>query len=199
VSDYLASGAPSGQVSGAAPDVVYRLSRQYRKPMLTRFVVLVVLTAICVAVRTPILYVVAYVTGPLAAIFGVLCLWQGRFATKVTGRGIEVRGYFNHFLPWDDVRDIEVSGWTAGDLGVDEDYGGQVYASGSVRGSSLRVSRVSPNRMAHLARIKVVRANGHKLRLRAPMVSGWASDPDFTDKARQLDQLVARYAGHAIR
>jgi hypothetical protein len=198
VSEHVASGAPSGQVSGAAPDVVYRLSRQYRKPMLTRFVVLVLLTAICVAVRTPILHVVAYVTGPLAAIFGVLYLWQGRFATRVTGRGIEVRGYFNHFLPWDEVRDIEVSGWTAGDLGVDQDYGGQVYASGSVRGSSLRVSRISPNRMAHLAWIKVVRANGRKLRLRAPIVSGWASDSDFDDKASQLHQLCARYARGAI-
>jgi hypothetical protein len=166
--------------------------------MLTRFAFLVVLTVICVVVKSSILHVAAYVTGPLAVIFGALYLWQGRFATKVTGRGIEAHGYFNHFVPWQEVRDIEVTGWTAGDLGVNEDYGAQVYASGGIRGSSLRVDRTSPNRMAHIASIKVVRANGRKLRLRAPMVSGWASDSDFDDKARQLHQLCARYARGAI-
>jgi hypothetical protein len=181
-----------------AQDVEYRLSRQYRRPALNRFVAMVVLTVICVVTRTTTLEVAAYATGALAVIFGAQYLWQGRFATRVTSRGIEAHGYFNHFVPWQDVRDIEVTSWSAGRLTADEGYGTQTYASASVYGAGVRVRRASPNRMSHIASIKVVRANGSKLRLHAPVVSGWASDPDFDDKARQLDQLCARYGRGAI-
>jgi hypothetical protein len=192
------SGAASGTGS-AGPEVEYRLSPRYRRPMLTRFVVLAILTVICVVSRAdPTVAAAAYATGPLAVIFGVLYLWQGRFATKVTGRGIAAHGYFNHFVPWHEVRCIEVNGWTAGRLADNQDYGGQMYAGGSIRGSSVRMARTSPNRMGKLDSIKVVRTNGRKLRLRAPLVSGWASDPDFTDKAKQLEQLCARYARGAL-
>jgi hypothetical protein len=197
LSEQIGPTAASGSV-GTAQDVEYRLSRQYRRPMLNRFAAMVVLTVLCIVTRNPTLEVAAYATGALGLIFAGLYLWQGRFATRVTSRGIEAHGYFNHFVPWHDVRDIEVTSWSAGRLAADEDYGGRTYASASVYGAGVRVRRSSPNRMAHIASIKVVRANGTKLRLRAPVVSGWASDPDFDDKARQLDQLCARYGRGAI-
>ncbi len=203
MSEYEA-GLAGGQALVEGQEVVYRVSRRYRRPMLGRFAALAVLTALFAISGLAAVQVLAWVSGPLAAIFGVLYLWQGRFATKVTGRGIEVHGYLNHFVPWAEVRDIEVTSFGAGRLPQDQDFGGQVYWGSRVRGSSLgpgarvRARRVSPNRMAHLASIKLVRANGRKLRLRAPVVAGWASDPDFTDKARQLEQLCTRYGRGAI-
>ncbi len=163
--------------------------------MLNRFAVLAVLSILFAISGVAGLEVLAYVTGPVAAIFGVLYLWQGRFATKVTSRGIEMHGYLNHFVPWDDVRDIEVIRFGGGRLRVDQDLGRQVYGSRLPGG---RARRVSPNGMAHLASIKLVRANGRKLRLRAPVVTGWAFDPDFSDKARQLDQLCSLHGRGAI-
>jgi hypothetical protein len=189
-----------GSISRAgdsAPDVEYRLSRRYRRPMLARFAVAAVLTVICVVSRNAALEAAAYATGALAVIFGILYLWQGRFATRVTGCGIEVHGYFSHFVPWEAVRDIEVTSFGS-DLAVGQDYGSQMYASGTIRGQGVRMVRTSPNRMAVLAAIKLVRADGRKLRLRAPLVSGWASDPDFADKAKQLEQLCVKYGRGAL-
>jgi hypothetical protein len=190
--------AASGSAGEIGQDVEYRLSRRYRRPMLTRFAFMVVLTVICIVSGLKSLEFVAYPAGALAVIFGVMYLWQGRFVTRVTSRGIEARGYFNHFVPWHEVRDIEVDSWSAGRLAADEDYGSQMYASASSWGRGVRMSRASPNRMGRIASIKVVRANGSKLLLRAPLVSGWASDPDFDDKAKQLQQLSARYGRSAI-
>jgi hypothetical protein len=45
----------------------------------------------------------------LAVYCGVSYVWRRRFRTRVTSRGIEVRGYFNHFVTSDEVRGIEVS------------------------------------------------------------------------------------------
>ncbi len=196
----MSESVPGGisQVSDPAPDVEYRLSPEYRRPMLVRCAVSAVLTGICLASRNATLEDAAYATGALAVIFGILYLWRGRFATKVTGRGVEVHGYFNHFVPWDAIRGIEVVSFGGGDLPAGQDYGGQLYSSTSMRGTGVRMVRASPNRMAVLAAIKLVRANGRKLRLRAPLVSGWAADPDFTDKARQLEQLCAKYGRGAL-
>jgi hypothetical protein len=185
--------AAASSAHAVGRDVEFRLSRKYRMPMLWRFVTCLVLTVICAVTPFPLLHAAAYATGPLAVIFGGLYLWQGRFVTRVTGRGIEVHGYFNHFVPWPEVRGIEVVRWSAGMLADNQDYGGQVYAGSNLRGPVLHVQRTSPNRMARIASIKLVRTHGRKLRLRAPLVSGWASDPDFEDKARQLDGLCKEH------
>lgn len=195
-------GSAEGRASDVGQDVEYRLSRQYRRPMGNRFAMLAALTVICVITRNSTLEVAAYATGALAAVFGVLYLWQGRFATKVTGRGIEVRGYFNHFVPWNDIRGIDVTRLGGGALRLDQDLGSQnvarPYIPSANNRSLVRTRRVSPNGMAHLDSINLVRVSGGTLRLRAPAVTGWASDPDFSDKARQLEQLCSRYGRGSI-
>jgi hypothetical protein len=196
MTEYGASSA-GGQALVAGQDVVYRLSRRYRWPTGRRFVLFAVLAVILAISRNATLEAGAYGAGALAVIFGVQYLWQGRFATRVTVRGIEVRGYLNHFVPWDEVRDIEVIRFGGGRL-RDQDLVRQVYGRGSIRGSGRRARRASPGWMAHLASIKLVRANGSRLRLSAPLVSSWAPDPEFTDKARQLEQMCARYGRGAI-
>jgi hypothetical protein len=172
--------------------------------MLTRFAFLVVLTVICVVVKSSILHVAAYVTGPLAVVFGALYLWQGRFATKVTGRGIEAHGYFNHFVPWQEVRDIEVRSRSAR-LAVIPDATTLLYPGGidsqtmpAAHDGLGSAGTVAANRGARIASIKLVRADGSKLLLRAPLVSVSAPDPDFDYKAQQLDEICMRSGRGAI-
>ncbi len=50
---------------------------------------------------------------------------------------------------------------------------------------------------ARLATIAVVRVRRRKVLLRAPLVTAWAADPRFTEKASQLRQFARQYTGHA--
>jgi hypothetical protein len=193
------------------PDVEYRLSRQYRRPGLIKFLFTAVLTVVFAVSGLPILYGAAAITGAAAVCFGVSYLWRGRFLTKVTSRGIEVRGYFNHLVPWEQVRDIEVSGFGPEQLRLDENFDTDTSTRQRLGGpgaASLPTTRFSRmygygsqagGDMSRRVSMAVVRADGHKVRLRAPLASGWAPDPDFDDKARQLEQLCARYGRGAIR
>jgi len=183
---------------GREPDVEYRLSPQYRRPALIKFVVTVVLAVVCVLTPLTVLDAGAAIFGALALYFGVSYLWRGRFRTRVTSRGIEVRGYFNHFVPWEQVRDIQVTSFGSDRLGLDESFGTTQYTRARLGGLAGDSLPAIGGGMSRLAGIAVVRADGHKVRLRAPLVSGWAADPDFDDKARQLGQLCARYGRGAI-
>lgn len=180
------------------PDIEYRLSTQYRRPALVRFCVTAALTVIFAVTGLPILDGAAAITGALAGYFGLSFLWRGRFRTRVTSRGVEVRGYFNHLVPWEQVRDIEVSGFGPDQMPLDESFDTQQYTRMRVRGAGVANARSPGSGMSRLASISVVRADGHKVRLRAPLVSGWAADPDFDDKARQLELLCVQYGRGAI-
>ncbi|HEY2641606.1 MAG TPA: hypothetical protein VGI66_17185 [Streptosporangiaceae bacterium] len=154
---------------------------------------MVVLTAACAADWKRLAFI-GWATGALAVIFGVTYLWQGRFGTRVTGRGIQIRGYFNHFLPWSDVSDMEVGGYGPANMRLDASYHTmRTVRVGVPTGPIVVRGGGHSDRMARLATIKVVRTNGSKLTLRAPRVTGWASDSDFNDKAKQLQQLVLQY------
>jgi hypothetical protein len=180
-------------------DVEYRLSRQYRRPTLMRFFGMMALTVICIVTPLASLEAGAAIFGALAVYFGVSYVWRGRFRTRVTSRGIEARGYFNHFVPWEQVRDVEVSALGSDGVGLDDTFGA-IQSAGAAFGARSRVvTRPSTGRrISRLASVSVVRADGHKVRLRAPVVSGWADDPDFDDKARQLHELCIRYGRGAI-
>jgi hypothetical protein len=182
------------------PDIEYRLSRQYRRPALMRFISTVVLAVVCVVTPLAFLDAGAAIFGALAVYFGATYVWRGRFRTRVTSRGIEVHGYFNRFVPWDEVRDIEVTGFGSDQTGPGENIGAPQYTRmpGSLLGSSRAILPAPGTGMSRLASIAIVRADGHKVQLRAPVVSGWADDPDFDEKARQLEQLCTRYARGAI-
>jgi hypothetical protein len=88
------------------PELEYRLSAAYRRPVLMRFILNSALTLIMVASAFgssgglhALVLLVGSVSGVIAVCCGVACLWRGRFGTRVTGRGIQARGYFNHFVP----------------------------------------------------------------------------------------------------
>jgi hypothetical protein len=180
------------------PDIEYRLSRQYRRPAVVRFAAMVALTVVCIVTPLPVLDAGAAIFGAFAVYFGVSYVWRGRFATRVTSRGIEVRGYFNHLVPWEQVRDVEVSAVGSDRVGPEDNFGTSESARMGIGGSRIVTSTNTGSRIARLASISVVRADGHKVLLRAPLVSGWAADPDFDDKARQLHELCVRYGRGAI-
>jgi hypothetical protein len=180
------------------PDIEYRLGRQYRRPTLMRFLGMSALTVICIVTPLTALDAGAAIFGALAVYFGVSYVWRGRFRTRVTSRGIEVRGYFNRFVPWEQVRDIEVSALGSDRVGLDDNFGTAEIARFGRGGSRVVASPITGRNIARLAGIAVVKADGHKVRLRAPLVSGWAADPEFDDKARQLHELCVRYGRGAI-
>jgi hypothetical protein len=180
------------------PDIEYRLSRQYRRPTLMRFLAMAALTVICIVTPLAFLDAGAAIFGALAVYFGVSYVWRGRFSTRVTSRGIEARGYFNRFVPWELVRDIEVSALGSDRAGVDDNFGTAEIARFGRGGSRVVASPITGRNISRLAGIAVVKADGHKVRLRAPLVSGWAADPEFDDKARQLHELCIRYGRGAI-
>ncbi len=180
------------------PPIDYRLTPQYRRPALLRFIMLAVLTIVCAVAPLVLLKAGAFVFGALALFFGVSYLWRGRFRTRVTSRGIEIHGYFNHFVPWDQVRDIEVTAFGSDRMGLGEQFGTTQYARASVQGLASDKLPAVGRGMSRLASISVVRSDGRTVMLRAPLVSGWAPDPDFDDKARELEQLCTRYARGAI-
>jgi hypothetical protein len=180
------------------PDIEYRLSRQYRRPAVMLFAAMVALTVVCIVTPLPALNAGAAIFGALAVYFGVSYVWRGRFRTRVTSRGIEIRGYVNHFVPWEQVRDIEVTALGSDRVGVDDDFGTAEFARMGRGGSRVVSSRNTGRNISRLASIAVVKADGHKVRLRAPLVSGWAADPDFDDKARRLHELCIRYGRGAI-
>jgi len=192
---------PADPQQVAGQDVEYRLSRQFRQPVLSRLIISVVFTAILWSLLASPFYPLAYFAGSIAAASAVWScgayFWRGRFRTTVTGRGIEMRGYFNHFVPWDQVKGIEVGGYGPRNLRLDDTFRPQIRVSRRASYRSYRGpnARSTSGKMARLATIKVVRTNGRKLLLRAPIVTGWASDPYFSDKARQLQQLCDLYAG----
>ncbi len=179
-------------------DVEYRLSPQHRRPARTHFLFMAALTAGCVVTRLPVLGGAAVLTGALALFFGVSYVWRCRFRTRVTSRGIEIRGYFNHFVPWELVRDVEVTESGPDRVQLGDGPEGPQYTRLRLTGASVASIGSLSGSVSRLASISVVRANGSKLLLRAPLVSGWAADPEFDRKAWQLDQLCVRCGRGAI-
>jgi hypothetical protein len=99
--------------------------------------------------------------------------WRGRMYTRLTPAGIEVRGYRNRFVAWQNIRSIEVIDYEkVADIPVVD------------RRTGARPSRRRPNRK--VAVVRIVRARGHRIELPAPLVTEGQSDPDFTDKARLI-------------
>lgn len=194
---------PADPAQLAGQNVEYRLSREFRRPLVSRLIISLIVTAALASLLgspfAPLGYFAGSISAAVAIWTGAAYLWRGRFRTTVTGRGIEMRGYFTHFVPWDQVRGIEVGRYGSRNLRLDDTFRPQVRVSRRKSYRSYRGpdARSSAGKLARLATIKVVRTSGRKLLLRAPIVTGWASDPYFSDKARQLQQLCTMYAGPA--
>jgi hypothetical protein len=185
-----ASGAVTGAhgpVNGVA--AVYRPAPAYRRPYLARFVKYLLVTAALMVISTvaSIGYVLGSITAIVAVYYGVAYAWRGRFQTIVTPAGIEIRRYRNQTVPWSAVRAIEVGGYGAASLrrpAVSRRGRPASPVWGSMSGAP-----------AQLATVTVVRPDNKRILLPAPLVTAWASDPSFTDKARELQRLCELYAG----
>lgn len=183
----------------SAPDIEFKLSRAYTRPNLVRFIAFAALAALAGFgwSRNPfsLLPGATIGFGAVALYNGLAYCWRRRFRTRVNARGIHVRGYFNHFVPWDNVKSIEVGGY--GDSRpLDDDLPvTRVSSYGSFRAAGGRAGNMG--RRARLGIAYVVRVRGRKVLLRAPLVTSWAPDPYFDEKTHQLEALRSQYGSKA--
>jgi hypothetical protein len=193
-SSYMTQGpagyAPSGQLAE------YRLPPRYVRPNRTQFITLGAVTVLLAFAwerghEVSLVYL-ALISGVFAVYHGAAYIWRGRFRTRLTSEGVEICGYFNHFVPWRDVQGFEVGGY--GDsrpLNAGYDVRVAVAGRGSYRRSPGRIANTG--RRARLGTVHLVRTSGRRMLLRAPLVTGWAPDPYFDQKARQLQELGGQY------
>lgn len=101
----------------------------------------------------------------------------GAGSTRLTARGIEIRRYRRKLVPWQAIRDIEtISFDRVADVPVvAADFGNRMQ---SPRGRGPRT----------VAAVRVVRTNGHRIRLPAPRVTRSKDDPDFHDKVQMIKE-----------
>jgi hypothetical protein len=139
------------------------------------------------------MFIVAALCGLAAAGYAVAYAWQGRFRTVLTPEGVSVRGYFNHFVPWSAVAGFAVRHHGAASSPPDD--GEDPAPPMAVYRSSMRAlggtRRTGPAPL--LITVQVVRANGHRLTLRAPAVTGWQGDAEFDDKVVLMEQWRRQY------
>jgi hypothetical protein len=183
----------------SAPDVEFKLSRAYTRPNLVRLIAFGAVAAVagfCWS-RDPfsLFPIVTISFGAVALYNGVAYCWRRRFRTRLTARGILIRGYFNHFVPWNNVKSFEVGGYGES-RPLDDDLPVTLVSRyGSYQRAGGRGGTIGPR--ARLGTVHVVRAHGRKMLLRAPLVTSWAPDPYFDEKTDQLQQLRGRYGTRA--
>jgi hypothetical protein len=205
-----AGWAPDGGLSGR--EVVFRLNRGFRRPLVTRGSTMLAVAVLAAVVAG--LGLVPALASVVAAAFAVLALgyaaryvWAGRFRTRLSPEGIEIRGYFDHFVPWADVTGFEVTGAEATGLILSGGGGrlGLSVTKADPPGQSQLPQRLADQSgsasgfRSKLATVRVARAHGHQLLLRAPLVTAWQSDPDFGDKVRTIRQWWQAYSNAAPR
>jgi hypothetical protein len=194
------SPAQPGRISGSGSANLlaeYRLGPEYRRPYLARFILFGVLTVLLAALWTQghssLWLVLDSFIGPVATYYGVVYLWRDRFRTRLTTQGIEIRGYFNHFVPWREVKAITEDGYGSSQP-LDADYDIRLV---SPRGAPYRRSGgragATMGRRAKLGVVRVVRFRGKSMMVRAPLVTSWAPDPYFEQKLRHLQDLSRQY------
>lgn len=174
--------------TGSAPNVLaeYRLNWPFRRPPLIRFVAFAALAALCAF--SPKLRPGAPFLAAVALYYGIAYLWRGRFCTRLTSQGIEVRGYFNHFVSWAEVAEIHDGG-----LGVSQplDAGYDVKSFRYVGMGGLGCLALTGR--APIGVVHVTRVDGTGMTLRAPLVTVWAPDPHFEDKLSEIQRLAGQY------
>jgi hypothetical protein len=191
----FAGNGASAWDSGLPDEVIeYRLPSAYLRPNLLRFISLGVLWAL-LSWRAvfPELFVLGQGVGVAAVYNGVAYFWRRRFRTRVTSEGVKIYGYFTHFVRWRDVQGFEVGGFGESQP-LDRGHEGVWIAGprGDVR--AMRNTRsVSIGRRARLGTVYLVRPGGRRILLRAPLVTSWAPDPYFDQKARQLQEMCGQY------
>jgi hypothetical protein len=179
----------------------YRLQSVYLRPFLTRFIACGILAGAFALGLThggnPISLFFLPVFGLVAVYNGSMSIWRSRFRTRVTTQGIEIRGYFNHFVPWADVKAIQDEGFGYSQP-LDAGYGGQVTYSGRVYSGTSTLGMGTTGARAKLGVVRIFRWDGKSMMLRAPLVTAWAPDPEFSDKLSQMQALSAQYGTRPI-
>ncbi|HEX2320251.1 MAG TPA: hypothetical protein VHJ18_14820 [Streptosporangiaceae bacterium] len=136
-----------------------------------------------------ILVVDSWFAAPVALACLVAYLWQGRFRTSVTPDGIEIRGYFTHFIKWRDVKTIEM-----------RSYGpnapiGRTFESTDWRRRGLVATS---GKMSRLAAAYVLRQRRRTLLVRAPLVANWQHDPYFETKINIIRSMMTACTAGAL-
>jgi len=205
------SAGSAGGTGLSGRDAVFTLDRGYRKPLVRRCavsVVFAIIFALCAssAIVAGLMWPLTAVSGVAALLYATRYVWAGRFRTRLSAEGIEIRGYFSHRVPWSNVAGFETGGYNAPkrSLSPATPY---LTPSGAVNSSYATVRRwnmragqqnSTAGYRSRLATVRVTRTRGHSLLLRAPLVTSWQSDPEFEDKVRLIQQWWQAYGQGAV-
>jgi hypothetical protein len=197
------TAGPSGDGGLSSREVVFRPDRGFRRPLVTRGSAVLAVAVVAAVVAglgliPALLWGVAAVFGALALCYAARYMWVGRFRTRLSPQGIEIRGYFDHFVPWSDVTGVEATGFEATGLILSGSTRGiyaatEVDPSGQPQLGEQLASRGDSGLRSKLATVRVARAHGHQLLLRAPLVTAWQGDPEFVDKVHTIRQWWQAY------
>jgi hypothetical protein len=188
-------------------ELVFKRPPSGRTYLLKRAVTAMIFACLAVLVgeslQPHVLVFAGYVLGLVAVGNAAAYALEGLFRTVVTSEGIEVRGYVHRVIPWSEVRAFRVRGLNqAGILPPDRGSANESQPRRLVAGPGLRRtpqwdrpadrgSRTRPSRVT----VEVVRTNGRRVVLPAPIVAGPHGDSEFADKVRQLEQWRQHSAG----
>lgn len=183
---------------GESPDqeIVFRLDRSFRRPLIGRGIATLIFGGLLAGAGVtlgPQMYVIGGLFGAFAAMCGVAYVWRGRFRTVLTPRGIRSRGYFSRFVPWSAIAGFQVRSHGPARSSQEDGHAGPIVVpTSSMRGRRITVDNDRRPPKVRVV-VQVVRVNGHRLTLRAPVVTGWSSDCDFDDKVRLMQEWQHRY------
>jgi hypothetical protein len=193
----------SGDGGLSSGEVVFRPDRGFRRPLVTRGSAVLAVAVVAAVVAglgliPALFWGVAAVFGALALCYAARYMWVRRFRTRLSPQGIEIRGYFDHFVPWSDVTGVEATGFEATGLILSGSTRGiyaatEVDPSGQPQLGEQLASRSDSGLRSRLATVRVARAHGHQLLLRAPLVTAWQGDPEFADKVQTIRQWWQAY------
>ncbi len=104
---------PGAGITGLPETVTeYRQPSAYVRPNRTRFFFWGVPSALLLYSYARIgaqdLIIFGSFFSTVALYNGLAYVWRRRFRTRLTPRGVAIRGYFNHFVPWSDVQGFDV-------------------------------------------------------------------------------------------
>jgi hypothetical protein len=172
--------------------VVFAPGSGYRTPLLRRAGVCLAVTAIAAllagsGVLAPLAWAATALFGAATLAQGTLYVWQGRFKTRLSSRGIEACGYFGHFIPWLEVTGLDIHGFALPDADA-APIAGKPWDSPVIQPQSQVTFNSEGGYRGKLATIRVERRHGRSVLLRAPLVTSWQDDPEFADKAQVIGQ-----------
>jgi hypothetical protein len=169
-------------------DVEYQPQRGIGTPALLRACVATVLALILfsVAAQDPAAAYAAVFPAAVALACFAGYAAQRRLRCRLTATGIEIRRIRTRSIPWVQIRDVQVVTWaTVANVPVIGNRASGRYGSRSGRGKR------------KLAAVRVQRADGRWLELPMPVARENAPDPEFTSKARVIEDRWRTGTGQA--